>query len=81
VYDFFEGDLHAGISNIVLEPDAFDLGDGITIRRTYAHLMAHFVMAFASPPPGSFHPGPWKAANGAGAFAADIAADLLYSIE
>ena len=61
--DFFDGDLHAGISNIVLEPEDFDLGEGVTIRKTYAHLMAHFVMAVAAPPPNSFHPGPWKAAK------------------
>ena len=74
--DFFDGDLHAGISNIVLEPEDFDLGEGVTIRKTYAHLMAHFVMAFAPPPPNSFHPGPWKAAKGTSSFAVDIAADL-----
>jgi hypothetical protein len=76
VDDFFDGDLHAGISNIVLEPEAFDLGEGVTIRKTYAHLMAHFLMAFASPPPSSFHPGPWKATKGTASFAADITADL-----
>ena len=69
-------DLHAGISNIVLEPEAFDLGEGVTIRKTYAHLTAHFVMAFAAPPPNSFHPWPWKAAKGTASFAVDIAADL-----
>jgi len=76
VDDFFDGDLHAGISNIVLEHDAFDLGEGVTIRKTYAHLIAHFVIAFSSPPPSSFHPGPWKAAEGTASFAADITADL-----
>jgi hypothetical protein len=76
VDDFFEGNLHAGISNIVLDPDAIDLGDGIFLRKTYAHLMAHFVMAFAPPPPGSFHPGPWKATHGNASFTADITTEL-----
>lgn len=74
--DVFEGDLHAGISNIVLEPDAFDLGDGIVLRKTYAHLMAHFVIAFAPPSPGSIHPGPWKATHGNADFTADITTEL-----
>ena len=74
--DFFEGDLHAGIANISLVPDVFDLGEGVTLRKTYAHLMAHFVMAFAPAPPGSFHPGPWKPASTHASLVADITADL-----
>lgn len=74
--EFFDGDLHAGISNITLEPDAFDFGEGITVRRTYVHLMAHFVMAFAPAAPGSAHPAPWKPAKTLASTTADITVDL-----
>ena len=74
--EFFDGDLHAGISNITLASDVFQLGEGITLRKTYAHLMAHFVVAFAPAPPGSLHPGPWKPAKTLANMMADITADL-----
>jgi hypothetical protein len=70
----FGGDVHAGLSGIELDGDYFELGDGITLRKTYTHLMAHFVMAFKPPPPGSFHPGPWKPASGG--FTFDVSAEL-----
>lgn len=70
----FGGDLHAGLSGIELEEDDFDLGEGIRLRRTYAHQFAPFMLAFAKPNPGKPHPGPWKAARGG--FAFDITAEL-----
>jgi Apea-like HEPN len=57
-------DLYAGLYGLVLVPDTFDLGHGATISRTYAHLMAPFMMAFAPAPPGKHHPAPWKPAKG-----------------
>ena len=39
----FDGDIHAGLSGLELEEESFDLGDGIIIRNTYAHLMAPFI--------------------------------------
>lgn len=68
------GDLHAGLSGFQLRGDIFDLGDGIVIHKTYAHLMAPFVMAFIPAPPGGHHPAPWKAASGG--FSFDIIAEL-----
>lgn len=71
----FAGDLHAGLSGIELDGDYFELGNGITLRKTYAHLMAHFVMAFKPAPLHSFHPGPWKPASGG--FTFDVSAELM----
>jgi hypothetical protein len=69
------GDLHAGLSGYSLNPNSYDLGQGITLSPTYAHLMAHFMMAFAQPPePGMHHPGPWKACQSG--FFFDVIADL-----
>lgn len=70
----FGGDLHAGLSGIELEEGSFELGEGIRLRRTYAHQFAPFMLAFAKPNPGQPHPGPWKAARGG--FAFDITAEL-----
>ena len=69
------GDLHAGLSGYSLNPNSYDLGEGITLSPTYAHLMAHFMMAFAQPPePGMHHPGPWKACQSG--FFFNVTADL-----
>jgi hypothetical protein len=70
----FEGDLHAGLSGLELGDDFLDLGDGISLRKTYAHLMAPFMMAFKPAPPGRHHPAPWKAARGG--FSFDVTAEL-----
>lgn len=74
----FSGDIHAGLSGLELDGDCFDLGDGLKLRKTYAHLMAHFVMAFKPAPPGSSHPAPWRAATGG--FTFDISAELLVPV-
>ena len=68
-------DMYAGLSGIALAGESFDLGEGVTIRRTYAHLMAPFMMAFSRPNnPGQHHPGPWVAARGG--FAFDMEAEI-----
>lgn len=69
------GDIHAGLSGLELEEESFDLGDGLTLRKTYAHLMSPFVIAFKPAPPGGYHPAPWKAASGGLSF--DVNAELL----
>lgn len=71
----FGGNVHAGLSGLELEVQAFDLGDGIILSKTYAHLMALFMMAFKPAPPGEHHPAPWKAASGG--FNFDVNAELL----
>jgi len=70
----FGGNLHAGFSGLELQEPSFDLGYGLTLSKTYAHLMAPFLMAFKPAPKGSHHPGPWKAVQGGSSF--DISAEL-----
>ncbi|WP_254574319.1 HEPN domain-containing protein [Stenotrophomonas acidaminiphila] len=56
--------IYAGIAYFpeLLEP--IDLGAGLSIRPTYAHLMAPFLMAFSPAPANSPHPAPWAAVKG-----------------
>ena len=56
-------DFYGGLAGATLEPLAFSLPGGVELRRTYAHLMAHFILAFERPAPRAHHPGPWKSAN------------------
>jgi len=56
--------LYAGLTSLHLPPDhdEVDLGQGLLLRRTYAHLMSSYMMAFNQPEvPGSHHSAPWKA--------------------
>lgn len=69
------GNIHAGLSGIELELENFDLGEGVVLAKTYAHMMAPFMMAFTRAPAGEHHPGPWKAASGGSGF--DVNAELL----
>lgn len=71
----FGGDIHAGLSGLELTEDNFDLGEGIFLRKTYAHVFAPFMLAFKPAPPGRHHPGPWKAASGG--FSFNVNAELL----
>lgn len=66
--------LYAGISGAVVEVDDFDFGSGVGISKTYAHLMAPFMMAFKPAPLGKPHPTPWRAAKGG--FGFDILVQL-----
>ena len=75
--NILEGDLYAGLSGCELEFDELSLGDGVCLSKTYAHLMAPYMMAFKPAPPGSHHPAPWKAASGGMGF--DITAQLHMS--
>jgi hypothetical protein len=56
--------LYAGIAGVEIDVDHFDLGSGITVSRTYGHLMAPFLMAFAPAKAGKPHPTPWSAVQG-----------------
>jgi len=71
----FNGNIHFGISNLKIEENSFDLGDGIIISKTYAHLMSPFIVAFQPAPPGKHHPAPWKSTYGGNSF--DINAELF----
>lgn len=56
--------LFAGLSGIKLDVESYDLGLGVSLRRTYAHLSSPSLMMFERAEPGKPHPGPWKAAMG-----------------
>jgi hypothetical protein len=56
--------IYAGIAGIEIEPDHFDLGDGLSVSKTFGHFMAPFVMAFAPAEPGQAHPAPWSSVDG-----------------
>lgn len=64
-----------GLSGAQLAIDSYDLTHGIKIQKTYAHLMAPFMMAFSPAPIGSHHPAPWKAASGGLGY--DILAEVI----
>ena len=55
--------LHAGIAEIAMEADEFELGEGLILRKTFAHFMAPFLMAFAPRDEDGTHPGPWGAVS------------------
>ena len=59
-----ECDLYGGLAGATLPVEEYDFGRGITISRTFAHLMAPFVMAFSPAERGKPHPAPWRSARG-----------------
>lgn len=67
--------IYAGLSRVRYEGEPFDLGYGIQIKSTFAHLFSAPMMAFARPSKGTSHPAPWRAAQGGG-FAHDIEVEL-----
>lgn len=71
---------YAGLTDLQLYPeddwDEVDLGEGLIIRRIYAHLMNSHTMTFGKPvAPGQHHPAPWKATTQFEAF--DVHAELF----
>ena len=66
--------LYAGFSHVTYAGEPFDLGHGIVLRSTYAHLFAANMMAFARATAGKPHPAPWRAARGG--FSYDIEIEL-----
>jgi len=62
--DLNQCDLYGGIAGIMPPPQPVDLGHGLTISATYAHLFHAKMMAFAPAPPKSPHPAPWAAVQG-----------------
>lgn len=69
-----EDNFFGGLTNLPLSPNSCDLGDGIAVTKTYAHLMAPFIVAFQPASEGKRHPGPWKASSGG--FGFDVVAEL-----
>jgi hypothetical protein len=73
--DPFDKYILAGLSGLKVEAESHDLGDGIFIRATFAHLIGTYMVAFAPAPPGKAHPAPWKAARSG--YDVDITAELF----
>lgn len=70
-----DGDIYGGLTGPQLPVAEFEFGSGILASRTFAHLMAPFMMAFAPPEKvGQPHPAPWRAAKGG--FGFDIVTQL-----
>ena len=65
----------AVISGAQLGTESYDLGEGVVLKRTYAHLLSPCMMAFARPGPKDYHPAPWKAAKGG--FGFDIEIEIM----
>jgi hypothetical protein len=68
-------DLYGGVAGVRLDGPGCDLGEGVQIRPTFAHLMAPFLMAFAPAEAGKPHPAPWRAVSGG--LAIDIKAEIF----
>lgn len=55
-------DLYIGLSGLDLNPEPIDLGNGVTLKPTFAHVFSTDILAFERPAtPSSYHPGPWQA--------------------
>ena len=48
--------IFGGIMNVKLADSSFDLGGGIQLKQTFAHLMSVNMMAFAPPQEERHHP-------------------------
>ena len=57
--------LFGGLAGAVLDANEFEICHGLVLRRTYAHLMSPYVLAFQRPARADqHHPGPWKSTRG-----------------
>lgn len=57
--------LFGGLAGATLGVDFFEVCEGLVLRRTYAHVMSPYILAFKQPEaPERHHPGPWKSARG-----------------
>lgn len=66
--------IYAGLSRVTYGGEPFELGHGVTLRSTYAHLFSANMMAFAKAIEGKPHPPPWRAARGG--FGYDVEVEL-----
>jgi hypothetical protein len=53
-----------GIANLEYEKEVFDFGNGVSLRKTYAHFFSPYMVAFNRPGKFKHHEGPWRNANG-----------------
>lgn len=73
--------LHGGIAGAELGVDQFEFCEGFAARKTFAHVMAPYLMAFAKPEhKGAPHPAPWKAAHGGLGFNITIEVELAKNV-
>ena len=57
--------LYGGVAGAGLGVDEFEVCNGLVLRKTYAHVMSPYILAFRRPGPTDLtHPGPWKPARG-----------------
>ena len=57
--------LFGGDAGAVLGVDEFEICEGLVLRKTYAHLMSPYILAFRRPErPGRHHSAPWKSVCG-----------------
>ena len=57
--------LFGGVAGAALGVDEFEICDGLVLRKTYAHVMSPYILAFRrSEHSGQHHPAPWKSARG-----------------
>lgn len=57
-------EVFVGLTGARLAEEAYDLGGGLSLHRTYVHLMKPLMMAFSPAEAGKPHPGPWKTVTG-----------------
>jgi len=69
-----EQDIFAGLSDLALPINTFDLGNGIWISKTYVHVFGPYLAAFKEPELGKPHPPPWQSVGSGNSF--DIRAEL-----
>jgi hypothetical protein len=57
-------DIFGGISDCELEAESYDLGNGLSLSKTYACIFAPFLAALSPPGPTGIDGGPWHAVSG-----------------
>ncbi len=65
--------LYCCLTSIAVGEEPFELGHGITLSRSYAHVMSHTMLAVKRPEkPNQPHPGPWAATGDGFGFDCDV---------
>lgn len=64
--------LYCCLTSVKVGDEPFELGHGITLSRSYAHVMSHTMLAMKRPEkPNQHHPGPWAATGDGFGFDSD----------
>lgn len=65
--------LYCCLTSVKIGDEPFDLGHGITLTRSYAHVMSNTMLAVNRPEqPNRHHPGPWAATGDGFGFDSDV---------